>query len=550
MAAATSFFDDFSAYFGLTNSAYGTETLGTMSYNGDVPTGSTRQVYITNINDGTTEPGPVTAIDITGTPDSFEMRIDNQDPSLVNTVVSNRYRFPSPFLMLANGVYLNKVIPGYTGASSPNMTLEVIVYFQSASISNLIPLPDVIDNLCLVPSDPNWTGGDAVTLFATETIHTIDFNLASERTNGAIVQLLSGIGGDPHVLCMDGTRLDVYKPGFYRFYDNCSADPSKRLIANLEVQQDEKTGSDHAAALWVQNGMSSPVEYRFNGKLWSSTITVASVKDGEGDQDGEGGAVRKDSMEHSVYDMQIGASMTFVLEGAYNTLGIKCRHPKKLMDRHCMLGGLLAGQIVRLTALDDTMLLTRVSMITLSTAIRGAHALICGSSNPHIVSFSGANVQTKGFAKDETMLCIQTTSSGQVLLLASFDTNGYIQKLVVHHGSAKVFSASWKDGAVSVDGIALLGCPSTIYDDDKFAEAFVPAAGGLRIRVQPASVASFSVKNKSVLDDATGELVERLDPSRKGTGKAGFYSMVIEPHLCAAVDVAVDKPHAAAATVC
>lgn len=524
--AATTFFDDFMTNLTLTNNVANTLQIGPFTtFSGDAPAGSLRQVFINNM----AEPTVTTRI-FDGSPATFEIQYDNADPSLIDTDVSVRYTFLEPRVLLANGLYINNIVP--TGSTA--MELEIIVVFDIEPVEILtytMTITGPMMNVQFLPSDPNWMGGDAPTLFSTLVINTIDFVFKNANTGADFLHMYSGIGGDPHVVCMDGTRLDVYKPGFYRYYDNCSALPEKRLIANLEVRQHERTGSDYTAALWVQNGFATPVKYEFDGKLWDATITSS------------GAAVSKDDrLEHTVFDMELGTMLTFVLEGAYNTVGVRCKHARRLASKHHMLGGMLAGQIKHLQTIDDTSHLARARLITLSSALDGAHALICGSTNPHIVSFMGASVPTQLLGEDALLLAIQQTSSGEIGLFANFDAHGYIETLTVRHGPSTVFTAKWSNDeegndAVQVDGISLLCAPATITADDATAEAFIPAAGGLRIRVQPARIASFSVKNRAVLQDAVGELVEKLNPHRQSVGKRGFYSVVVEPHLVAENDM-------------
>lgn len=96
-----------------------------------------------------------------------------------------------------------------------------------------------------------WIVGTSATLgLNSSSIGTIIASAAITANSGAIANSLIGLtegvtldnnaitsyssstatGGDPHIIALDGSRLDVYEPGFYRMFDSNEYD--NRMIVN------------------------------------------------------------------------------------------------------------------------------------------------------------------------------------------------------------------------------------------------------------------------------------------------------------------------------
>lgn len=308
---------------------------------------------------------------------------------------------------------------------------------------------------------------------------------------------LSMIAADPHVLCLDGTRLDVYAPGFYRYYDNGATDPKRRVVANVEVREDD-LGQDYAAALWVWSEATGPTTLSFG--------------------DSSGGV--------SLFDPHHGAEIAFVLEGAHNTVGMKCAWPCDVVN----VGGLMAGRVCAVTSLDDTT--TAAPMRKMMLARNGTpHALLCGSGDPHAVAFSGARAEVP---RAEEVLVL---GKGPTRVWARFDGNGHLVHMRAFDKLGECFSAHWDgltrnqaDSRVRVAGRCLIGEPRCELGATGVAEALV--GGSLFVRVQPGGVASF--KELATLGGASssGLLAKALSRDvRRAEAVECMYANAMEPHL-------------------
>jgi hypothetical protein len=336
--------------------------------------------------------------------------------------------------------------------------------------------------------------------------------------------LNSGVGADPHVLALDGTRLDVYEEGFYRYYDNCAAEPEKRLVANIDVRKSAKD-QDYIHTFYVSNGATNEVRtYTFDGPVFEATV------------DG------RKRVEHTEVDPLTGAKLCFVIEGKYNTVGIRAENVQPLM----LCGGLMAGRVQMLDNLQSMEKTAKscAEVIAPYAAAHRAHALVCGSNSPHAVTFSGASAQTHtlegGAETAETTLL--HSEADELTVSAIFD-GGRIQKLRATQRGVEAFKAEWTDAAhqgsstVRVSGCALLGGagPRSERGACGMAEALV---GDVFIRVQPGGVASFTA-SKALLKSATGLLHgggDGVSTATSGTTAAEgtFYASLMEPHLIAA----------------
>lgn len=348
----------------------------------------------------------------------------------------------------------------------------------------------------------------------------INFNALDEvkliQTAGGGSASLTVLAADPHVLCLDGTRLDVYAPGFYRFYDNNATDPKKRLVVNLEVKQNDKM-QDYASAVWIRSGTDEPIVHTFEGRVFDSLI------DGEHDR-----------VSVTMDDKHTGATMEFILEGVHNTLATKCEK----MPPAVVAGGLMSGQIQRIASLESE---ERVDcrMVMAFLGATTSHALVCGSGSPHAVSFHGEKVET-------TEGTVTLYDDGEVVAMATF-VDRRIETLTVTRHGTEAFAAKWdpsiidqEQGWVEVSETTTEGNhhDQRICGADAMVERMV---GNLFVRVQPGGVASFSVfgslslQTKAITGILATPLVQHKDVNAadvaKNNEKMGIYAKVMEPHL-------------------
>ena len=412
--------------------------------------------------------------------------------------------FRSPFASYSMGAATQFVLSGVTIPSGSTLVVS--------ACSGLVQTSNI--------AGPK-TNETVVLNFASE-FPGINFNALDEikliQNAGGGSASLTVLAADPHVLCLDGTRLDVYAPGFFRFYDNNAADPEKRLVVNLEVKQNAKM-QDYASAVWIRSGTDEPIVHTFEGRVFDSLI------DGEHDR-----------VSVTMDDKHTGATMEFILEGVHNTLATKCEK----MPPAVVAGGLMSGQIQRIASINsEERVDCRLVMAFLGAT--ASHALVCGSGSPHAVSFHGEKVETT--ARDVTLY-----DDGEVVATATF-VDRRIETLTVTRHGVQTFSARWdptiidqEEGWVEVsssEGSDKNGnCDQRICGADAMVERMV---GNLFVRVQPGGVATFSVfgglstQTKAITGILATPLVQRkvtnaADVS-KNNEKMGIYAKVMEPHL-------------------
>lgn len=66
-------------------------------------------------------------------------------------------------------------------------------------------------------------------------------------------------GGDPHIIALDGSRLDVYEPGFYRMFDSNSYE--KRMIVNSEIIRKDGIDMYDKFLITYPNGKTLLIEF-------------------------------------------------------------------------------------------------------------------------------------------------------------------------------------------------------------------------------------------------------------------------------------------------
>lgn len=313
-----------------------------------------------------------------------------------------------------------------------------------------------------------------------------------------------GLLADPHIVCADGTRIDIYAPGFYRFYDNGQADPSQRLVVNIRVDQNTR-GQDYAAAVWIKEGRKPPVVHTFEGKVFDSMV------------DGQ-----ERHLECSAIDPSTRSRVTFVLDGKYNSIGA-CFDDR---FRYHHLGGLIAGRIVTIGSLDDVCPVpARITRI----ARWETNALVCGSGVPHIVSFHMKRIWPG--AGTHTLLSV-----GQVTATAVFSSENRIRRLEVRREKEMVLQVVWvvddetkKNRATWATIVGLFPSSSSAAGQDARPEtlslttpsdvfetgvAIGDSKSGksgnniLFVRVQSEEIVSFALLDASGLRGASGLLTE------------------------------------------
>ena len=208
--------------------------------------------------------------------------------------------------------------------------------------------------------------------------------------------------------------------------------------------------------------------------------------------------------------------------------------------------GILSGRIVRVDGLHDT---TRVPTHVVCMNRFSRHALVCGSTNPHAVSFDGARADHEADATDVPLFSIDGLEA-----VGDFDDKKRIKTLVVFAGGEAWMRAEWRrrNETGPDHELVLTGCPTGKRDEeevvvsnaDECFSCILPTSSGKEVfaRLQSGQVASFAIEEE-IEDDAeiassSGLLHKRLalssSPLVTNTTPSS-YERIMEPHMLLSV---------------
>ncbi len=218
-------------------------------------------------------------------------------------------------------------------------------------------------------------------------------------------------GGDPHSLCIDGTRIDLYEPGCYRLFDNC--DEGDRIVINAEIQRNPETHEDHYKFIWIKckTGNEEYLIEFTNDKIVVKTLENKKIR-----------TMRMQYIEkaYSISSLRKTNKLALISKikdrfcfskemdhwtfrymtnkGLHYTLSCERKYSSICMNVPCTSGsmvyaGLFSGQIMSVSYLkDESILQGRVIQPSFYTS----HALLCGSMDPHVISIQGKKIVLTG----------------------------------------------------------------------------------------------------------------------------------------------------------
>lgn len=196
----------------------------------------------------------------------------------------------------------------------------------------------------------------------------------------------AGSGGDPHVVCLDGSRLDVYDAGYYRLFDNLQETSQSPVIMNAQVIRNPTTHEDIYRQIWIKV-LECEYTLDFQGKGVRVKARLAGAKGQISTYEDHG---LMTEWQRS-YTSQSGEKYTFYCEHAQHTVGLKTgeRHEKRSYN------GLFSGVITTVGSLHDTLpYYTLRGALTLHNYRYSA--LLCGSSQPHVITFNRQALLPRG----------------------------------------------------------------------------------------------------------------------------------------------------------
>ena len=221
-------------------------------------------------------------------------------------------------------------------------------------------------------------------------------------------------GGDPHVLCLDGSRIDVYQEGFYRLFDNCN--DHERIIINADIRRNPDNHFDYYNQLWIQiQNDEYLLTFTDNGITINQSPPSASWK-------------------HN-YTTHDNIPYIFTCESKYNTIGLNIAD----LNGPFTCSGLLAGQIIPLKTLNDRTITTPRSILLEQY---DQNSLLAGSAGPHIITAQKKAIRV---SNNSFRLLQWKTSESSGIVNAQLDHEGQIRQLIIcSNQNGQPFIQSWK----------------------------------------------------------------------------------------------------------
>ena len=291
------------------------------------------------------------------------------------------------------------------------------VYWQVGSSATLGTTTSFIGNILALTSITLTTGAEINgRALARNGAVTLDDNRISN------VAAISCTGGDPHVLCLDGSRIDVYQEGFYRLFDNCTTGDQERIIINADIRRNPDNHFDYYHQLWIQIQDQKAQNREYLLEFTDDGITIDQSQP-------------SDSWEHK-YNTHNNLHYIFTCESKYNTVGLKIGD----LNGPFTCSGLLAGQIIPLQTLKDDQTTTPVSIVI---GQYDQNSLLAGSAGPHIITTQKKAIRV---SNNSFRLLQWKTSESSGIVNAQLDHEGQIRQLIIcsnQNGQPSIQSWKW-----------------------------------------------------------------------------------------------------------
>lgn len=335
-------------------------------------------------------------------------------------------------------------------------------------------------------------------------------------------------GADPHVLCLDNTRVDVYEPGFYRLLDRvCGAE---NVVCNIEVQRNERN-EDFIHRAWVveeEEGAAKPFCVRFDADKRKAPVLE------------EGDASRFSALSKRVWSIKM-KEIEILFEPLHRSVGTrfveKEADEKEADDAEPFIkaigGGecLANGRVRRIESLRNT---DKGPTRTIISKRFDHNALLCGSNDPHVVTLFGQRLNISNG-------CFRLLSSqdGKWGANVRVDERGLLHAVRTWHDD-KMQELSWDAEQRDPEWL----CEMDIVDND--ASIMLRAQDGnvvsiaVRGKVNPAWTGAFvgqTIPVESLSDVSEKAQTEALTvaamPQERIVAKsdASLYAQIMEPHL-------------------
>lgn len=243
-------------------------------------------------------------------------------------------------------------------------------------------------------------------------------------------------GGDPHILCFDGSRIDLYDPGFYHLFGYMN-----EITVNAEICRKEENHEDYYNQIWI--------------KCRKNTFLLIFTKDGirlfdegkypiaakitgsglNGDELAKKinnlcGSSKKVILKPQIYQdwnytyvADNGISFNIVCEAKYNTLAITTN----AIGIQQSFSGIFVADVVRLDHLrNDGAKRQRGTEI----GFYKTNAIIFGSFGPYIITTHRQKLNLNDTMFRLIQLVYEVNSVQKVCIInAKTDKNGNIRQL-------------------------------------------------------------------------------------------------------------------------
>lgn len=374
---------------------------------------------------------------------------------------------------------------------------------------------------------------------------------------GEYGRFIFGAGGaDPHMVCFDNSRLEVYHNGIYRLFEDHAADVFINMRIDNTFITDIFVGDSVGGSALVCYNVDNNRQLHAN--FLALDVKTSSTKEELVATRGDESLMKVGDTDAEEIVISCGGGYKIRTEAKYRSFGIE--NDALMTSGHKMLrsGGAMSTVVHEVTTIDDV---TPGPVLDIELGKWDAHALACDAHFPHVVSFYGA--QTIPGYSDNHLLFEHHESDLSVH--ASMDHFSRLDILRVVIGGHDVLRASWSRPtstiAPSVDSVPLTtlaiesedslcvdGADSNTFfathgksatDATRFFERTFALSGGgeLLVRAQANGATSFALRGaRSFEDEFSGLLVERGtgSPCVKGSASAktsSVYERKVEPHL-------------------
>uniref|UniRef100_A0A6C0ADC7 Uncharacterized protein n=1 Tax=viral metagenome TaxID=1070528 RepID=A0A6C0ADC7_9ZZZZ len=239
---------------------------------------------------------------------------------------------------------------------------------------------------------------------------------------------------DPHIIGIDGSRLDVYEPGIYRMFNDF-----KGLIINCEVSRKEDTHEDYYSEIKIfLPNVDISVKY---------TDEDLQINKYSKENNSSELITEKEYFEY-YYIQPNNKYYIFKFERMFKTFMMETN----LKSEKIILGGLLATQIIKIHNIYDTYNYLGTEIIP---GYYKYNALFCGSTVSHIVTHNkeslsvlpGGNYRLLQF--NEMCINVQLNNDGRIcklkILNDIWEFNGDFWNLDVYKNGDKNLNAEYED---------------------------------------------------------------------------------------------------------